>query len=862
MEIYKFENVAFTYPNQALPAIKDISFTINQGDFVVFCGKSGSGKSTLLRQLKPILTPYGKRSGEIFLFGKPINNININEQVKEIGFVMQDIESQIVTDKVWHELAFGLENLGLSNAEIRIRVAETASFFGIHTWFNKSVNELSGGQKQLLNLASIMAMQPSVLILDEPTGQLDPLSASELLNSIYKLNRDLGITVILSEHNLEEIMPMANKVIVMEKGSILTGGTPYEVCCNLQNSDMITAMPTPARVFNGVKNQFDCPITVREGRIWLEQIAKTRSINKIIAPSTENNNKPLITLSDIYFRYNKNSTDVLAQLSATIYKNEICAILGGNGSGKTTVLSVIAGFLKPYRGKIKWHEEELSAENIGFMPQNPKSLFLKNTLREDINDEINNSENAHVYEVEEICELYDILDMHPYDLSGGEQQRAAIAKLLLKSPKLLLLDEPTKGMDAVFKKKLGILLQKLKQNGITIIIVSHDIEFCAEFADTCQMMFDGKIVGIGPARQFFANKSFYTTAANRMARSYIPNAVIAEDIITACSGRVKENITSEDTLPVAKKNINIAKKEKTSKSSIWKRFLGGAVSFAVFLLITIFFNNKLSDWGNVAVQIISVIALCMVLGFILPKNIEYQKKNKKKSSQRSDIIMGIALMFAVAVTIWAGAYFLHDRKYYFISLLIIFEIILSFLISFEGRRPTERELVIIAVLCALGTAGRTAFYMLPQIKPVVAIVILSGVCFGGQVGFLVGAITMLISNILFGQGPWTPWQMFALGLIGLISGLLFADGFLPRKKIWLSIFGFLSSIIIYGGIVNTASVLMVQGNPTFGMLISAYVIGFPFDLLLAASTAAFLWVLTDVTLSKLDRIKEKYGILK
>ncbi len=221
MEAYRIKNLNFSYPRANRKALNDINLTIHKGEFITICGQSGSGKSTLIRHLKTVLTPYGEREGEIYYCGQPLIEVPHPMQVSHIGYVFQSPDNQIVTDKVWHELAFGLESLGCDNNTIRLRVAEIAGYFGIQKWFYKKVSELSGGEKQILSLAGIMTMQPDVLILDEPTSQLDPIAASDFIGTIKKINRELGITIIITEHRLEDIIPMSDRLIVMDEGRII-----------------------------------------------------------------------------------------------------------------------------------------------------------------------------------------------------------------------------------------------------------------------------------------------------------------------------------------------------------------------------------------------------------------------------------------------------------------------------------------------------------------------------------------------------------------------------------------------------------------------------------------------------------------
>ncbi|MDR0405400.1 MAG: ATP-binding cassette domain-containing protein, partial [Clostridiales bacterium] len=550
MESYSVKNLTFAYPERAVAVLRDLSFSIGEGQFVALCGASGCGKTTLLRQLKPSIAPHGVRSGEILFEGKPLGGVDLRESQK-IGFVTQAADNQIVTDKVWHELAFGLESLGMDTPSIRRRVAETASFFGIQTWFHRSVAELSGGQKQILSLASVMAMQPSVLILDEPTAQLDPIAAAEMLDLVGKINRDLGVTVLMTEHRLEEVFPHADRVLVMEDGGVIADGTAREIGAALKSRGhaMFAAMPVPMRVYAASVSSDACPVTVREGRAWLTRQTLTGDCPSP-PPYSPPQTTPAVEFDNVWFKYEKSAPDVLKGLSFKAYSGEIHAVLGGNGTGKSTALSLAAGCRKPYRGKVRLSGEELGKIParrlfdgfLGVLPQNPSSLFVRKTVGEDLLEMLDGTKlsaeekQARVAEAARICDVSRLTRSHPYDLSGGEQQRAALAKVLLLRPRILLLDEPTKGLDAEFKRKLAGILRDLTARGAAVILVSHDIEFCAEYADRCALFFDGAIVSEADPRAFFAGNGFYTTAANRMARHLLPNAVTANDVIRAVGG--------------------------------------------------------------------------------------------------------------------------------------------------------------------------------------------------------------------------------------------------------------------------------------------------------------------------------------
>ena len=542
MAHFEIKDLTFSYAAaKGNHSLENVSLTIEQGEFLVLCGKSGSGKSTLLRQLKTVLTPNGKRTGEILFRGVPLKQVSDREQSEKIGFVMQNPDDQIVTDKVWHELAFGLESLGCDQKTMRGRVAEMACYFGIQDWFHRDVATLSGGQKQLLNLASIMAMQPEMLILDEPTSQLDPIAASDFLNTVRKINMELGTTVIITEHRLEDIFPYADRAVVMDKGKVIADDAPGKVGQLLfaGNNPMFAAMPTPVRVYYGAGGTGESPLTVRQGRSWLSRRFPNRPEKDAIAapPLPEEVKDPALALKELWFRYEKDSPDILRGVSAEIPSGSLYAILGGNGAGKSTTLKAISGICRPYRGKVtlfgkpvdKYKSSELFHGCLAMLPQDPKSLFVKKTVREDLSEMT--KDKSSIERIAALCQITELLDSHPYDLSGGEQQRAALAKVLLTNPRLLLLDEPTKGIDSFFKETFARILADLKKQGITIVMVSHDVEFCARYADVVSMFFDGQILTTDTPRRFFGSNSFYTTAAHRMSRHIFDGAVTAEDVI-------------------------------------------------------------------------------------------------------------------------------------------------------------------------------------------------------------------------------------------------------------------------------------------------------------------------------------------
>lgn len=586
MNCIEVKNFSFQYPKENHAALYQVSMEVEEGSFVVLCGKSGCGKSTLLRQFKSVLASHGEKKGEILYGGQNLEDVDLRTQSAEIGYVLQNPDNQIVTDKVWHELAFGLESLGYDTPTIRLRVAEMASYFGIHSWFLKNVSELSGGQKQLLNLASVMAMHPKLLILDEPTSQLDPIAASDFLETVRKINRDIGTTVILTEHRLEDVIPWADKVYVMDKGRMIADGTPNEIGEQLRTMghDMFLSMPAPMQIYAGTNSSLRCPLTVSQGRRWLSEELETKGIKIKKERNQEETAKkknsifgklsglkkepekeiPEIRIKDVWFRYERDLPDVVKGLSLDIKKGEIFAVVGGNGTGKSTAMSLIARIRFPYRGKIylegkeigKYSDDELYHGFLGVMPQNPQSLFVKKTVREDLYEVIDGKRErkSEAYPIEmkkkdavegivSLTRLEGLLERHPYDLSGGEQQRLALAKVLLLRPKILLMDEPTKGIDNHYKKELGEILRKLSEHGVTILMISHDVEFCAQYADRTGLFFQGNVVTSEESKKFFAGNNFYTTAANRMARNYFPNAVTVEDVVKAINQTEEEAVS-------------------------------------------------------------------------------------------------------------------------------------------------------------------------------------------------------------------------------------------------------------------------------------------------------------------------------
>lgn len=841
MEIFTVEDLIFRYPGREKPALDRISFSVKEGEFIVICGRSGSGKSTLLRNLKPIIAPHGEKSGRILFEGMDIMYLDQRTQAVQIGYVLQDPDSQIVTDKVWHELAFGLESMGLDSDAIQLRVAEMAGFFGIQTWFHKDVDKLSGGQKQILNLASVMVMQPKVLILDEPTGQLDPIAAGEFFETVRKINRQLGTTVLITEHRLEDVFPMADRVIVMDEGKIIADETPANTGAVLaeKKHPMFKAMPVPVRCSAAVRQEgigkgLSQPVDVKSGRQWLGSLFEDRNIRIRELPEKAHHAKgdPVITMEDIWFRYDRDGEDVIRDLSMKVYPGEMFCILGGNGTGKTTALNVLCGENIPYRGTVrikgqklgKYGRRSLFRGLIGMVPQNPQTVFMEKTVRLDLMDMLKesgmttNEKSRRVTEAAALADMEELLDVHPYDLSGGEQQRAALAKILLLEPEILLLDEPTKGLDSGFKEKLAEILCRLRRKGMTIVMVSHDVEFCGRYGDRCAMFFDGKIMSADTPGRFFSGNSFYTTAANRMARHIFPGAVTADQLT--------ELILINHGKSGGDKEADRDNKEKCAGESSARKEHPG--------------ENAYGDHGISAER----------------KSDTESVKEKRRPAFLIDILM----LLMAFVTVIAGYMLLGSQKYFVVCVLLIVYAMIPFAVGFERRKPQAREVVILAVLIAVAVAGRAAFFMVPNFKPMLAFVIIAGAGMGREDGFIAGAMSALISNMIFGQGPWTPWQMIAMALAGYLSGLIFHKRMETVSRWVLALFGGAAAFFLYGGIVDLWTILMITPEPSVKTAAAVYTAAVPFNAVHAAATVIFLILMAVPMLEKMSRVRRKYGI--
>lgn len=977
MKIIELKKLSFRYSGEDKEILSDIDLAIEEGGFYVICGASGSGKSTLLRQLKISLQPVGQRSGRILYYGRDLEEVSQYTQSAKIGFVFQNPDTQIVTDKVWHELAFGLESIGMPQDMIRVRVAEMASYFGIQNWFYQSTDTLSGGQKQLLNLASVMVMHPKVLLLDEPVSQLDPIAAADFMATIHKLHAEFGITVIMAEHSLEEVAAYVDEVIFMKEGRLIAKGKMEELGNILETHDpsMEEILTVPMQIARGYeklqKKKEDTafttndriPYTVALGQKWMAQrfplakqeeikgfpftkqeetekfaFAKQEEAQRFLGakqeeagrftsvkqkekkslpakdPKKQNRGKRsfdgkkvpfAIQCTELCYHYPQADVDVVDHLSLFVEEGAIFALMGGNGSGKTTTLHLLGGLLKPQKGTIeffgrsltKYKEKELRNGILGVLPQDPTTLFVRKAVEEDLYEVLEDQKEQNQIKTffgetkQEIWQnviallgIEDLLKKHPYDLSGGEQQKAALAKVLLRQPAILLLDEPTKGLDAGSKKRLGELLVGLSQKKVTILMVSHDIEFCAKYATKTGLFFDGNIASMQDTKEFFVENHFYTTAANRMCRNYFPDVVTVQDAIRVCTDTDIEDCNEfvlkaveQEKAVQEKNNQNKAEQDKIEQEKVRQNKMQqdkeeqkkdeqskneqekAKQDRAEGLSAENINGNKNEISGKASVQNSDS---DVVTERTTKERIATERENSKHSVDTKQILSVVLTeLIGIPLCIAIGFFFFGDRKYLFISMMTAVLSCIPFWTSLSRGKYSAKKVVLIAVLVAIATAGRSVFFMFPGIKPMAAVVIVTGISLGAEAGFLTGSLTMLLSNMLFGQGPWTSWQMFSMGLIGLLAGLLATAGKeRMEKRSSLCLLGLISPLVIYGGIMNFASLLMMSYTINKESIIAIYLSGIPMDLLHAVSTVVFLAVGGKPMLEKIERVKKKHGI--
>ncbi len=520
--------LSFAYPEAEAPVLEVLDWRVSQGAFALLVGGTGSGKSTLLSLLKPEIAPAGTRSGELRVLGEPVADMDVRASAERVGYVFQNPENQIVCETVWHEMAFGLENLGMSRDEMRRRVAETSYFFGLEDWLHRDTDTLSGGRKQLLSLAAVLALRPRVLLLDEPTSQLDPVAEKSFLHALFRVNRELGCTVVVATHQPRPMLEYATCAYRIEDGrvcevaDIASLGHREELF-----SDEVSGWGASRRTKNGVfssasgqlgslgpragapgaekwlksdkSGEFEAQILPQDDSGASSRAGGCRILPKMHAGSAT-------TLAGSWFRYDRASGWVLRGLDASFSAGAVHAVVGGNGCGKSTMLSVLAKTVKLQRGHM-----ERGAGSAALLPQNPKALLVAETVRDELMEWASTCGYDEGAAQERAAQLgLDGLDgRHPYDLSGGQRQLLALAKLLLIGPELLLLDEPTKGLDLVSRRIIARTLRDHAKAGGTVIMATHDLDFAEQVADDIAMMFDGEIACMEPPSDFFADNVFY-----------------------------------------------------------------------------------------------------------------------------------------------------------------------------------------------------------------------------------------------------------------------------------------------------------------------------------------------------------------
>lgn len=514
MEIFNVENLNFTYAGSTEKALKNISFAVNEGELILLCGSSGSGKTTLLRSLKPQLAPKGTTEGSVKFFTALTSQLDPRTAAAKIGFCSQSPEAQQVCDTVLRELAFGLENTGVAPDTIAKRIAETSMFFGLDKLLSRRLSELSGGERQTVNLAAVCAMQPQVLLLDEPTAQLSPVASAQLLGLIERLRRELGMTVIMTGHKNEEIFAAADRIIWLENGEIIADLPPQKAAEKIAENygHLIKLLPVASRIFS-MKPKGEIPVEIAAGRAWLQKnsddfFAKSHGFSA---------GETVLECKRVGFAFERTNV-ILYDLNFTVSRGEFFCILGENGAGKTTLLKLLAGLHRPVSGKIKIPKNISTA----YLPQNVMPLLGGDTLSESLGEKS--------VEIAKSFGLGELLDRHPYDLSGGEMQRAALCILLGNGADILLLDEPTRGIDNTGKEQLSKMLRELCSRGKTVICVTHDVEFAAQNADNASFLFGGSLPAKEDRTSFFSDNVYCSSAAHRITKGIIDGCVSLDDL--------------------------------------------------------------------------------------------------------------------------------------------------------------------------------------------------------------------------------------------------------------------------------------------------------------------------------------------
>jgi len=525
------ENLTYCYPESKGRALENINIGIDAGEVIFVCGTSGSGKSTLGKCIAGTVPHFygGTISGEVKINNKPLASMEHSERAKKITVVFQDPERQLFMNKVHREIAFGLENVGINPSQIKRRVWETMQFTNILELWDRDIKTLSGGQKQKVALASAIAYLPECIIFDEPTSQLDPLASEEIIGLITKINKELGITMIIIEQRIEKCFDICDKILLLKNGKVSFFGKREELY-ELDTIETDNYLPLYMRLSKYMK-QISMPISSRETKTMITNRSKEMK-NKLIPESikTKDSKEILIKISGLKVSYG--NQEAIKKINSSINKGDLIGVFGPNGAGKTTFLKAIMG-LNKYSGSIKILESEVNrlssskiGEILGYVSQNPNDYISKDTIYDELKFTLDNFNKKNYEIIDEILkelELFEIKDKNPRDLSGGERQRVAIASVLVNKPEILLLDEPTRGLDLKLKQNLGNILRKLNNNGTTIVLVTHDIEFASEFCNKYLLIFNGEIISEGSREQVLKDGIYYTTFFNKLFRDIDPD---------------------------------------------------------------------------------------------------------------------------------------------------------------------------------------------------------------------------------------------------------------------------------------------------------------------------------------------------
>ncbi|AKP66199.1 ABC transporter ATP-binding protein [Companilactobacillus ginsenosidimutans] len=542
VEIVRFENYSFKYSNSSKVSLKNVNLTINKGDFALIIGKTGSGKSTLLRQLKPELALGKSVDGKLTLFGGENDN-----DFSHVAYISQFVDNQMVTETARDEFHFVLENMGVDADQIHSKIAEIASYFDIVDLMDLKEDQLSGGQKQIINLASALILNPDILLLDEPTSQLDPITSEKFLRMVEKINSDLNITIILVEHSIEQAVFFVNRVVLVDNGSIgMDEKTDSALRKLFTEPDFKNYLPQTDRLF--LESQLDevfpnvkLPLTNRRMNQIIQQQSDYLKYEDHISRKGSSSETDELSVKRLTFRFEFNARNILDDITFNLKKGKSYAILGPNGVGKTTLLRVITKQLEQLSGTVFIEGRKTNKmgqkffDKLFILPQNPSLLFVTDSVQEEISYQLQQSNEQVnddlVNQYLEKFQLTEIKNVSPYDISGGQQEYLALVIGLIKNPELLILDEPTKGLDPNMKQQVAKMLRNYQEQGGTILASTHDVLFSSKYFDFVSLMFDGRLGTFDPPIEFFPNKYFYTTEINKATRDQFAQALIWEDIV-------------------------------------------------------------------------------------------------------------------------------------------------------------------------------------------------------------------------------------------------------------------------------------------------------------------------------------------